>query len=151
MGWYLEAFPDRHAVVAMRAKIDCRLGILGSALHLTKGSFNGSEEKPLYFPQSSGRVLLTGKYCITQAAHTDFSVETDGNPGDCAKFPRYFFIATGRNSTPIWICDRSHHLLIHTDEEIEKISSVIRMNKKTIPPHSVLVMSWRCRTRRCRR
>ncbi len=28
MGWYIEAFPDRHHIVSMRSKIDCRLGIL---------------------------------------------------------------------------------------------------------------------------
>ncbi len=133
MTWSLEADPERHTIAELQSLLDVRLGVIAAAFRLKYDTFHKMAHcSKLHFPNSGGRVLITGKDAPKQVPHQDFS-------DDSMSKPSYFMIVTGRKPAPIWICDRSHHLMSYAPAEQKELSKIFKMRKRTVPEASVLI------------
>lgn len=114
-----------------RAILDAWLGQLAVLLGLNK--YQGAR---MSSPRTGGRFLITGKGCPRQAAHNDFQVPERAQKNRC---PGYFMITTGKDPSPLWICEYSHHFVFGTRTELHHFAKALNLRKVIIPANSVFV------------
>ena len=111
-----------------RAYLDTWVGLLLSALNL-----DADGAKPMYFPRSGGRFLITGKRCVRQVCHNDFPVRTS------AHAPGYFAIVTSSESTRLWLSPFSNAFVFFPENQKESIRKGLRLRALEIPPLSIFI------------
>ncbi len=79
----LELCPEIHCIARLKALLDVRLGVIGTALRLAHESFHSARRcsRELKMPMSSGRVVLTGAGAERKIPHMDFTVPDRGPAG----------------------------------------------------------------------
>ena len=88
----------------------------------------------------SGGFLLTGKGCPRQSLHTDFGVGKSRNGNlEYARNPGYFFMCSGENRFPLWVCPFSHYFTVKDSIAQRHMSMGVQVKKVHVPPNSVFI------------
>ena len=126
----LETKENVWACVA-RALLDVRVGSVLAAMRLYDNV--NAKRKFLYTPKTGGRWLITSKGCLRQTAHTDFPSLSPEEFFSATSCPGYFTITTGDKEVPLWVCKRSHKVLVfeQDDDAPNDVEMVL------IPPNSI--------------